>query len=244
MKIALLGYGKMGKEIERQALEKKHEVVLKVDVDNASAVSREDLQKAEAAIEFSTPSTAFGNIIRCFDAGIPVVVGTTGWLDKFGEVQRLCLEKQQALFYASNFSIGVNLYFELNRYLAGLINKQKGYTVSVDEVHHTQKLDAPSGTAITIANDLLHAIDGKSKWVCVEDGKKQKSVFPDELIINSHRIGNVPGTHTVTYDSPIDRIEIKHTAHGRQGFAAGALLAAEWIIGKKGVFGMKDLLNI
>lgn len=242
MKIALLGYGKMGKEIEQQALARKHEIVLIVDENNAASYTLEELSKADVAIEFSTPASAYGNILKCFEANVPIVVGTTGWLDKLNEVKKICTEKKQSLFYASNYSIGVNIFFEINRKLAAIMNTQSQYEVRMEEIHHTQKLDAPSGTAISLANDLIENVERKNKWIC-ETAGHPLSANPDEVLITALREELVPGTHTVTYDSEVDRIEIKHTAHSRIGFASGAVIAAEWIVGKKGIFGMQDILK-
>jgi 4-hydroxy-tetrahydrodipicolinate reductase len=242
MKIALLGYGKMGKEIEQLALSKNHTIALIVDENNANTFTTEELSKADVAIEFSTPGSAFNNIMRCFEAGTPIVVGTTGWLDKLEEVKSICKTKNQALFYASNYSIGVNVFFEINRKLALIMNTQPQYEISMEEIHHTQKLDAPSGTAISLADDILQRLDRKNKWVCTTDDQPL-SVQTEELLIHALRQPLVPGTHSVSYHNQIDSIEIKHTAHNRKGFAAGALLAAEWILGKKGIFGMQDILK-
>ncbi|MES2590390.1 MAG: 4-hydroxy-tetrahydrodipicolinate reductase [Bacteroidota bacterium] len=236
MNIALIGYGKMGKEIEQIALSRGHNIVLKVDVNNAATYSVDELKKADAAIEFSTPESAIYNMYKCFDAGVPVVVGTTGWLDKLEEVKQNCADKKQTLFYASNYSIGVNLFFKVNEYLAKLMNSYPDYNISLEEVHHVHKLDAPSGTAISLANQVLEQIDRKQKWV------NTPSANAAELEIISKRIDEVPGTHTITYGSDVDEISITHLAHNRKGFALGAVIAAEWIKGKKGVFGMKDLM--
>jgi 4-hydroxy-tetrahydrodipicolinate reductase len=237
MNIALLGYGKMGKEIEKSAIQRGHTIVLKVDVDNATTYTIDELKKADVAIEFSTPETAVNNIYKCFEAGVPIVVGTTGWLEKLEEVKQKCAEKKQALFYASNYSIGVNLFFKLNEYLARLMNAFPNYNVSMEEIHHIHKLDAPSGTAISLANQVIDQMESKQKWV------NSATTDTNELSIISKRIDEVPGTHTVTYSSPVDEISMTHTAHNRTGFAVGAVVAAEWIKGKKGVFGMNDLMS-
>ncbi len=237
MKIALIGYGKMGKEIEQIALSRGHAIVLKVDVDNATTYTIDELKKADAAIEFSTPETAINNIYKCFEAGVPVVVGTTGWLKKLDEVKQRCTEKKQTLFYASNYSIGVNLFFKLNEHLAKLMNAYPDYNVAMEEIHHVHKLDSPSGTAISLANQVLERMDLKQKWV------NQTTENKNELGIISKRIDEVPGTHTVTYSSTVDEISISHIAHSRKGFALGAVVAAEWIKGKKGIFGMNDLMG-
>lgn len=237
MKIALFGYGKMGKEIEQIALQRKHEIILKIDLHNADSISKEDLQKCDAAIEFSAPHSAISNMTKCFDAGIPVVVGTTGWYDKKEEMKKLCTEKNGCLFYASNFSIGVNIFFKVNEQLAKMMNNYFDYNVSMEEIHHIHKLDAPSGTAISLADQIIENIKRKTKYV------NTKTTQPEELEIISKREGEVPGTHTVKYFSAIDDIEIKHTAHNRKGFALGAVLAAEFVKGKKGIFGMENLLQ-
>jgi len=237
MNIALFGYGKMGKEIEKIALSRGNKIVLIVDVNNADTFTIDELKKADAAIEFSTPETAIKNIYKCFEANVPVVVGTTGWLGKLDEVKKKCVENNQTLFYASNYSIGVNLFLKLNTFLAKLMNQHSEYNVSMEEIHHIHKLDAPSGTAITIAEQILQQIDSKKKWVNDPTDKAE------ELSIISKRIGEVPGTHTVTYASDIDEISITHLAHNRKGFAMGAVIAAEWVKGKKGIFGMNDLMG-
>lgn len=231
MKIALLGYGKMGKVIEKVAEQRGHQIVLRKD----NTTSFDGLELADVAIDFSVPSSAVENISACFDRLVPVVCGTTGWLDDYNKVVDLCQEKQAAFLYGSNFSLGVNLFFELNRKLAQLMLPHEQYMVSMEEIHHTQKLDAPSGTAISLANDII-ANSNYSSWT-LSDAQE------NEIAISAKRIENVPGTHSVFYDSAVDQIEIKHTAHSREGFALGSVLAAEWIIGKKGVFSMKDVLQ-
>jgi 4-hydroxy-tetrahydrodipicolinate reductase len=232
MKIALLGYGKMGKVIERIALERGHEIVLKKDESN----SFEGLSTADVAIDFSVPTAAVDNISNSFSANVPVVSGTTGWLEHYDEMVALCNEKQSGFISSSNFSLGVNIFFELNEYLAKIMSQFDSYNVSMEEIHHTQKLDAPSGTAISLAKGVIEN-SAYAKWT-LEEAKK------DEIFIEAKRIGDVPGTHTVTYNSIVDSIEIKHTAHNREGFALGAVIAAEWLAGKKGVFTMKDVLNL
>ncbi|MGL2966253.1 4-hydroxy-tetrahydrodipicolinate reductase [Flavobacterium sp. XGLA_31] len=233
MKIALLGYGKMGKVIERIALERGHEIVLKKDGTNTF----EGLSKADVAIDFSVPAAAVTNISTCFETGVPVVSGTTGWLEHYEKMVALCQQKDGAFIYGSNFSLGVNLFFELNTYLAKMMAKFSSvYKVSMEEIHHTQKLDAPSGTAISLANDIIKNSDYTS-WTLENPSENQ-------IHIDAQRIENVPGTHSVFYNSDVDFIEIKHLAHNREGFALGAVLAAEWIIGKKGVFSMKDVLDL
>ncbi len=237
MKIALLGYGKMGKEIEKIALSRGHEIVLKVNIDNATDLTIDNLKKADVAIEFSTPETAYSNIQKCFESNVPVVVGTTGWLHKMNEVKDAAENKGKGFFYASNFSIGVNVFFEINKKLAQLMAPYSDYTIEMEEIHHTQKLDAPSGTAITLAEGILENVNSKTKWV------NNTSSIPNELEIISKRIGNIPGTHTVVYNSSVDEIFIRHTAHNREGFALGAVVAAEFMKGKNGFFGMKDMLK-
>jgi 4-hydroxy-tetrahydrodipicolinate reductase len=235
MKIALLGYGKMGKSIEGIALEKGHEILCK----SSREIDVKKLKTADVAIDFSVPEAAFQNIKTCLENGIPVVSGTTGWLEKYEEAKSICKEKNGAFLYASNFSVGVNLFFELNKKLAELTKKFPTYKPEIEETHHTAKLDAPSGTAITLAEQIIEKTD-KTTWELQESGEtKSNSAIP----IIAKRIANVPGTHIVKYESEIDSLEIKHTAHSRQGFAMGAVMAAEWIQGKTGVFGMKDVLG-
>ena len=237
MNIALIGYGKMGKEIEQMALLRGHKIVLKGELNNENLLSSAQLKTADVAIEFSVPESAINNIYKCFEANIPVVVGTTGWLNSLDEVINNCNNKQQTLFYASNFSIGVNLFFKLNQQLAKLMNVYPDYNVSIEEIHHIHKIDAPSGTSISLANQVIANNTNKKCWV--NDLSNNKN----ELSIISQRIDEVPGTHTVTYQSSVDDISIKHIAHNRKGFALGAIIAAEWVIGKKGVFGMNDLIQ-
>jgi 4-hydroxy-tetrahydrodipicolinate reductase len=238
MKIALIGYGKMGKAIEEIALQKGHEIVLKIDLNNLNEFNQENLSKADVAIEFTSPHTAFDNVKKCIDFEVPVICGSTGWLEKWNEIENFCKEKNGTFLYASNFSIGVNLFFELNTYLAKLMNKYTDYDVSITEIHHTQKKDAPSGTAITLAEQILANNSLKEKWINESSEKK------NELAIISERIDPAPGTHTIRYSSIIDDIEITHTAHNRIGFASGAVLAAEFVVGKKGIFTMKDALEL
>ena len=232
MKIALLGYGKMGKVIERIALERGHEIVLKKDEFN----TYDGLSTADVAIDFSAPNVAVNNITTAINTGIPVVSGTTGWLEDYHKIEKLCTEKNAAFLYGSNFSLGVNLFFELNDYLAKMMSKFKEYNVSMEEIHHTQKLDKPSGTAISLANAIINHTD-KNNWA-IENPKE------DDVFIDVKRIDEVPGTHSIFYNSEVDFIEIKHVAHNRDGFALGAVVAAEWIVGKKGVFSMKDVLDL
>ena len=232
MKIALLGYGKMGKVIERIALERGHEIVLR----KSSSDTYNGLAHADVAIDFSIPSVAVSNISECLNLGIPIVSGTTGWLEEYSKMTALCEEKNGAFIYGSNFSLGVNLFFELNDYLAKMMSKFHQYSVSMEEIHHTQKLDSPSGTAISLAKGIIQHSDYES-WT--EDQAQENQIH-----IDAKRIENVPGTHSVFYQSEVDFIEIKHVAHNREGFALGSILAAEWIQGKKGVFTMKDVLNL
>lgn len=232
MKIALLGYGKMGQVIERIALERGHEIVLKKDEFN----TYDGLSTADVAIDFSVPTAAVANISSCFHANVPVVSGTTGWLEHYDEVEALCNEKQGGFISSSNFSLGVNIFFGLNEYLAKIMSQFDSYKVSMEEIHHTQKLDAPSGTAISLAKGVIEN-SAYANWT-MENPKS------NEIYIEAKRIGDVPGTHTVTYDSIVDSIELKHTAHNREGFALGAVIAAEWLAGKKGIYTMKDVLNL
>tara|TARA_Y100000589_G_C27164525_1_gene634197 strand:- start:1428 stop:2141 length:714 start_codon:yes stop_codon:yes gene_type:complete len=237
MKIAILGYGKMGREIEKIALSRGNDVVLKIGEDNLRDLTKENLSRADVAIEFSTPHTAFDNIQLCFEAGVPVVVGTTGWLDKIND----CIQQTESgkgLFYASNFSVGVNVFFEINKKLASLMAPYNDYKVEMEEVHHTQKLDSPSGTAITLAEGIIDHLPKVTNWV------NEESVSENELGIVSKRIEKVPGTHIVVYENDIDEIYIKHTAHNRKGFALGAVLAAEFMKDKSGFYGMSDLLGL
>jgi len=238
MKIALIGYGKMGHAIEEIASQKGHEIVLRIGIENMEDFTIENVSKADVAIEFTSPHSAAENIKKCIDAGVAVVSGSTGWLQQWGDVKNYVINKDGALIYASNYSIGVNLFFELNSFLAKLMSKHEGYNASMEEIHHTQKKDAPSGTAITLAEQLMQEIKRKKQWV------NHISDNPEELEIISERIDPAPGTHKIKYSSDIDDIEIIHTAHNRKGFAAGAVLAAEFICGKKGIFSMKDVLNL
>lgn len=244
MKIALIGYGKMGKAIEAIALEKNqkagktlYEIALKVDVDNRKTITIEELAAVDVAIEFTSPETAIDNIKWCFEANVPVVVGTTGWTKELKNIQLLAAETDKAFLFAPNYSIGVNIFFEINRKLADIMDNYEDYDVDMLEVHHTQKLDSPSGTALFAALDVLKRLKRKDKW------KNEASDNQATLSIISERTPDVPGTHVVTYSSPIDQIELKHTAHNRTGFASGALLAAEWLVGKKGYYSMEDVLG-
>ncbi len=238
MNLALIGYGKMGKEIEKVAISRGHQIKLIIDINNPNDLTIENLRKCDAVIEFTTPQSAVKNYNICFDAEIPIVSGTTGWLEKKEEVHRKCQEKNGTFFYGSNFSVGVNLFFELNRKLAELMATRHEYNVEMTEVHHTQKLDAPSGTAISLAEDILGKLPGKNSWV------NDKTPLENELNIKSERRGEVPGIHTVKYESEVDFIEIAHNAKSRKGFAFGAVLAAEYCLNRKGILTMKDLLNI
>lgn len=231
MKIALLGYGKMGKTIERIALEKGHRIVFK----STSSLAEGKLTDADIAIEFSTPESAVINISRCFESGIPVISGTTGWLEQYDEILKKCEACNGGFIYASNFSIGVNLFFNLNTYAAKLMSSWKDYTVGIEEIHHTQKKDAPSGTAISLAEDIIKN-SAKKTWKLGDGSLEEVSIY-------SQRIEDVKGTHIVSYTSEVDTISIKHQAHSRDGFAFGALLAAEWLHHKKGVYSMKDVLQ-
>lgn len=237
MKIILLGYGKMGKEIEKIAFSRKHEIVHRIDMDNKYLLNELIPGSADVAIEFTQPDAAFDNIKACLDKKIPVVSGTTGWLSRKDEVENLVKKNEGAFFYASNYSVGVNLFFHFNKLMAKMMNGFAEYDVEMEEIHHIYKKDAPSGTAITAAEGILANLDRKEKWVLNQSHTKE------ELRIVDKRIAAVPGTHTVIYHSPIDSIELKHTAYSREGFATGAVLAAEFLQGKKGVFGMSDMLG-
>jgi 4-hydroxy-tetrahydrodipicolinate reductase len=238
MKIALIGYGKMGQAIEQIALQRGHEIVLKIRSSNRHEMTAENLRKADAAIEFTGPESAGENVLEVLRAGVPVICGSTGWNEHLYEAKQAATENNTAFLQASNFSVGVNIFFEVNKLLAKLMNGQEAYDVKIEETHHTAKKDAPSGTAITLAEQILENLDRKTSWA------KEHTDELSALGIISHREEDVPGTHKVVYSSPIDDIEIIHTAHNRQGFALGAVLAAEFIVGKKGVFEMKDVLGI
>lgn len=247
MNIALLGYGKMGKIIEKIASDRKHNIVLKIDHDNQHELTAENLKKADAVIEFTTPASVLSNIQHCFDAGVPVVVGTTGWYEHLEQVKQNCVDSGSTLLYASNFSVGVNIFFHINKKLAKLMNNYPYYDVQVEEIHHTQKLDSPSGTAITIAEGIIDNVDRKKEWVNVLTAEgndaDDSSLKSEQVLIESFRIDSVPGTHTVIYDSEVDTLEFKHTAHNRNGFALGAVLAAEWVHNKKGFFSVQEMFN-
>lgn len=232
MKIALLGYGKMGQVIERIAIERGHEIILKKDEHN----TYDGLSNADVAIDFSIPTAAVLNITNCLNENVPVISGTTGWLEHYDAMVKLCNTNKGAFISSSNFSLGVNIFFEINEYLAKMMAKLDGYNINMEEIHHTQKLDAPSGTAISLAKGVI-ANSQYTNWTLDQATNNQ-------IHIEAKRIGTVPGTHTVAYNSSVDSIEIKHTAHNREGFALGAVIAAEWIIGKQGVFSMKDVLEL
>ena len=238
MKIALVGYGKMGKTIERIAIERGHEVVLKISSSNKNELTKEHLAMADVVIEFTNPEVALENVQQCLSAGIPVVCGSTGWNDQLDQAYKTCAENNTAMLQSSNFSIGVNVFFEINSLLAQMMNTLPEYEVSIEETHHTHKKDAPSGTAITIAEKILANLDRKKKWANTQPNGA------DDLSITAHRKDEVPGTHLVKYSSVIDDIELIHTAHNRDGFALGAVVSAEFILGKKGIFTMKDVLGL
>jgi len=238
MKIALFGYGKMGREIEKTALERKHEIGITIDIDNQHECTVDNLKKCDIAMDFSTPASAFGNILKCFEAGIPVVCGTTGWLDKIGEIRDICKKTNQTFLYASNFSLGVNVFFALNKYLTGIMNNLHAYDVEMKEIHHIHKLDAPSGTAITLATDVISGLQRKQKW------ELNKATDNSVLKITAVRQNEVPGTHIITWDSVFDKIEITHEAKSRKGLALGAVMAAEFLKDKKGIYSMQDLIKL
>ena len=237
MKAAIIGYGKMGREIEKILLERGHEVVLVIDAENAAELDASHLAGADVALEFTTPATAYDNIRRCIECRVPVVSGTTGWTARLGELIDYCRERGGALFYASNYSLGVNLMFRLNRQLAALVNRVGGYEVSIEEVHHTQKKDAPSGTAITLAEGIIAELASKRGWV------NDAPAAADQIEIHSVREGMTPGIHTVTYESEDDVLEIRHTIKNRRTLALGAVVAAEFLCGRSGVYSMEDLLK-
>ncbi len=236
--MALVGYGKMGKIIEEIALQRGHTIGLKIDIDNMASLDKAHLQTCQVAMEFTGPHSARQNILTCLQAGIPVVSGSTGWLEAREEIERTCKEKNGSFLYASNFSVGVNIFFELNKKLAQLMKDHQDYSIRMEEIHHTQKKDAPSGTAITLAEQILQENPFKKKWV------NKASDHAEDLVIISKREDPAPGTHSIKYSSAIDDIEIMHTAHNRQGFALGAVLSAEFIYNKKGIFSMKDILGL
>ena len=237
MRVAIIGYGKMGHEIEQVLLSRGHSVALIIDQENAHDLCAEKLAEVDVAIEFTTPTTAYSNVRTCIECGTPVVSGTTGWHDKLEELQALCREKGSSMIWSSNYSLGVNITFRLNRYLAELMNRFEGYNVAIEEIHHTQKKDAPSGTAISLANDILERVERKQRWL------NEPTEEADAIAITSLREGMVPGTHTVTYLSEDDKIEIKHTLFSRRALALGAVVAAEFIATRKGVFTIDDLFE-
>nr|WP_129730606.1 4-hydroxy-tetrahydrodipicolinate reductase [Parabacteroides goldsteinii] len=237
MKIALIGYGKMGKTIEQIALNRGHQIVSIVDINNPEEFQSDNFKSADVAIEFTTPATAFDNYMKSFAAGVPVVSGTTGWLDRIDEIKEKCAKEGKTFFYASNFSIGVNIFFALNKHLAKIMNNFPSYTISMTETHHIHKLDAPSGTAITLAEGIIENVDRKERWTL------ETAEQPTDLPIHAIREGEVPGIHEVTYESDVDYISIKHDAKSRAGFALGAVVAAEFTAGKKGFLGMDDMLK-
>ena len=237
MKVAIIGYGKMGHEIEQVLLSRGHSVALIIDQDNAHDLCAEKLAEVDVAIEFTTPTTAYANVRTCIECGTPVVSGTTGWHDKLEELQTLCREKNSTMIWSSNYSLGVNITFRLNRYLAELMNRFEGYNVAIEEIHHTQKKDAPSGTAISLANDILERVERKQRWL------NEPTEEADAIAITSLREGMVPGTHTVTYESADDKIEIKHTLFSRRALALGAVVVAEFVATRKGVFTIDDLFE-
>ena len=237
LNIALIGYGKMGKAIEEIALQKGHKIVLKIDINTIQEFTARHLQRCDVAIEFTSPHSAVDNILKCLEAGVPVVSGSTGWLDQWEKVKKSCEDLDGSMVYASNYSVGVNIFFEINNLLARLMDQHTDYDVSLEEIHHTEKRDAPSGTAITLAEQILQNLSRKKKWV------NNAALTTEELPIISERIDPAPGTHKIKYSSPIDDIEIIHTAHNRKGFATGAVLAAEYIHSRKGIFSMKEVLG-
>ena len=238
LNIIIIGFGRMGQEIKQVAEKRGHEILMTIDKDNQDDFTAENLKKADVAIEFTLPDAAYDNIKKCFDANLPVVSGTTGWLERFYDIRRYCLENETAFFYASNFNIGMNLFFKVNEYMAKIMNHYSNYDVEIEETHHVHKVDAPSGTAVTLAESLINEIKRKNKW------KKEKSEAEDEIPVKSIREDEIPGIHRVMYSSSFDEIELKHSAKSREGFALGAVMAAEFIYGKKGIYSMDDLLNI
>jgi 4-hydroxy-tetrahydrodipicolinate reductase len=237
MDIAIIGYGKMGRVIEQIALERGHQVPVKITSENAN-FSPSEIAGCDVAIEFSVPKAAVANMYKCFEANVPVVVGTTGWMDELETVSATCKSKNGGLFYASNFSVGVNIFFEVNKLLARLMNNQPSYEVSMEEIHHTQKLDSPSGTALSLAHQMINELERKTDWIEASTGQE------NEIAIEAKREPEVPGTHIITYQNEIDKIEIGHTAKGRKGFALGSVLAAEFMAKKSGVYTMSDLLKL
>jgi len=247
LKIALLGYGKMGKAVEKIALSKNHEIIYKVNLENAYDFMPISLQYVDVAIDFSMPSAAVENILKCFEAKVPIIVGTTGWYDQFEMIKEKCLTEGQAMVYSSNFSVGVNIFFKLNKILAKMMSEQPDYNVMIEEIHHTEKKDHPSGTALSLAKQLLAENKNKTEWkgrLLYNENMPSQSAKPHELLIESKRVADVTGDHTVRYESIIDEIEITHRAKSRYGFAKGAIMAAEWIQGKKGIYTIDDILEL
>jgi 4-hydroxy-tetrahydrodipicolinate reductase len=247
LKIALLGYGKMGKAIEKIAIAKGHEIVYKVNLENAYDFMSVSLHNVDVAIDFSMPSAAVENILKCFEAKVPIIVGTTGWYDQFDLIQEKCLKEGQSMVYSSNFSIGVNIFYKLNKILAKMMSNQEDYDVRIEEVHHTEKKDFPSGTAITLAKQIISEVNQKTEYkgrLIFNENLPAQSVKDHEILIESIRVGDVTGDHKVIYESIIDEIQITHKAKSRYGFAKGAILAAEWIQDKKGLYTMEDILNL
>lgn len=238
MNIVIIGYGKMGREIEKAAVVRNHNIGLIIDIDNQADLNRKNLSDIDVAIDFSIPDSAYSNILKCFDYNIPIVSGTTGWHDKLEEIISVCIEKNQTFFYAANYSVGVNIFMELNKYLAAIMDRFPDYEITMEEIHHKQKLDAPSGTAIKLANDIIPSVKGKSKW------ELNKASDNSTIKITSYRKDNVTGIHKIIYESPMDTIEIQHSAKNRKGFALGALMAAEFIKDKKGYYTFNDLLQL
>lgn len=238
LKIILIGYGRMGQEVERMAVKRGHQVVVTIDKDNQKELNPENMQQADVAIEFSMPDAAYNNIMTCLQNGLPVVSGTTGWLDKMPQVRDYCNQHGRAFFHAPNFNLGVNLFFKFNEHIARIMNGYSNYDVEVEETHHVHKVDAPSGTAKQLAGILMDALDRKKEW------KKEKAENPEDLAVKSIREDEVPGIHRVMYHSDFDDIEIKHSAKSREGFALGAVMAAEFLQGKKGVYSMDDMLKL
>src|SRR5690606_38672950 len=244
MNIALIGYGKMVQIIEKITIDRNHEIVLIIDENNRDQITVNDLQQADIAIDFSTPNSVLENINLCLEANVPLIVGTTGWYEHLEDVKEKCVASNNSLLYGSNYSIGVNVFFHINKLLAKAMSPYKQYEVQVEEIHHTQKLDAPSGTAITIAEGILENLDSKVNWINNVVGESEENVPKNnELLIESHRLEDVPGTHTVLYSSEVDQIEFKHTAHSRSGFALGAVIAAEWLADNPGFHNVKDMFR-
>lgn len=244
MKIALFGYGKMGKLIEQVALQRGHQIPLTISLQNREQITVKDLEDIDIAIDFSRPDAAVANMALCFEAHVPIVVGTTGWHEHLEEIKSICLSGNNSMLYGSNFSIGVNVLFYVNKLLAKAMEPYKSYDVQVEEIHHTHKLDAPSGTAITLAEGILANNESKKEWINNVVGEGEEKIpRPDDLLIESHRIDEVPGTHTIVYSSEIDQIELKHIANNRKGFAYGAVMAAEWLIDKEGFFEVGEMFD-